>query len=70
VAVSNYLVTHEGVSDEIAYQMTKQLYENLETLTASHNAATQIKLEEALNGMPIPLHPGAERYYREVGVIK
>ncbi len=70
VAVSNYLVTHEGVSDEIAYQMTKQLFENLDTLTASHNAATQINLEAALNGMPIPLHPGAERYYREVGVIK
>lgn len=70
VAVSNFLVTHEGVSDETAYQMTKQLFENLDTLAASHNAATQIKLENALNGMPIPLHPGAERYYREVGLIK
>ncbi len=70
VAVSNFLVTHEGVSDEIAYQMTKQLFENLDTLVASHQAASQIDIATALVGMPIPLHPGAERYYREQGLIE
>ncbi|MAN99718.1 TAXI family TRAP transporter solute-binding subunit [uncultured Roseovarius sp.] len=70
VAVSNFLVTHEGVSEETAYLMTKQLFENLETLTAAHKAAAQISIENALSGMPIPLHPGAEKYYREVGVLK
>ncbi len=69
VAVSNYLVTHAGVSDETAYEMTKQLFENLDTLEASHQAAALITLEHALDGMPIPLHPGAERYYREKGMI-
>ncbi|KMK67106.1 TAXI family TRAP transporter solute-binding subunit [Puniceibacterium sp. IMCC21224] len=69
VAVSNFLVTHEGVTDEVAYQMTKLLFENLDTLEASHKAAAQIKLENALSGMPIPLHPGAERFYREQGMI-
>ena len=70
VAVSNYLVSHAGVSDETAYQMTKQLFENLDTLVAAHQAASQITLEHALDGMPIPLHPGAERYYREQGLIQ
>ncbi|UOA28923.1 TAXI family TRAP transporter solute-binding subunit [Pseudosulfitobacter sp. DSM 107133] len=70
VAVSNFLVTHEGVSDELAYQMTKQLYENLDTLVAAHKAAAQIDMSKALEGMPIPLHPGAERYYREMGILK
>ena len=70
VAVVNFLVTHDGVSEETVYQMTKQLFENLPTLEAAHKAAAQIKLENALNGMPIPLHPGAERYYREMGLIK
>ncbi|MGY9045738.1 C4-dicarboxylate ABC transporter [Puniceibacterium antarcticum] len=70
VAVSNFLVTHEGVSDEVAYQMTKLLFENLETLKASHQAAAQIDIANALNGMPIPLHPGAERYYREQGLLQ
>jgi TRAP transporter solute receptor, TAXI family len=70
VAVSNFLVSHEGVSDEIAYQMTKQLFENLDTLVAAHQAAAQIDMAKALEGMPIPLHPGAERFYREMGILK
>lgn len=69
-AVGNFFVTHEGVSEETVYQMTKLLFENLPVLEASHKAAAAIKLENALNGMPIPLHPGAERYYREIGLIK
>lgn len=69
-AIPNFLVTHAGVSDELAYQMTKAMYENLDTLYAAHNAAKAIKRENAIKGMPIPLHPGAEKYYREVGVMK
>jgi TRAP transporter TAXI family solute receptor len=69
VAVVNFLVTHSDVSDETAYQMTKQLFENLGELEAAHVAAKQIKLENALNGMPVPLHPGAERYYKEKGLM-
>lgn len=69
-AIPNFLVTHSGVSDDLAYAMTKQLYDNLETLYAAHNAAKNIKLENAVNGMSIPLHPGAERFYKEVGVLK
>ena len=62
--------THSDVSDEIAYQMTKQLFENLDRLTAAHAAAKAITLDGALTGMPVPLHPGAERYYKEKGLIK
>lgn len=70
VAVANYLITHEGVSDELAYDMTRLLFENLEKLEASHKAAALIKLENALAGMPVPLHPGAEKFYREKGMIE
>lgn len=69
VAVVNFLITHSDVSDETAYQMTKQLFENLPEMEAAHNAASQIKLENALTGMPVPLHPGAERYYKEKGLL-
>ncbi len=54
----------------MAYQMTKLLFENLPELEASHQAAALIDIEAALDGMPIPLHPGAERYYREQGMIE
>ena len=69
-AIPNFLITHAGVSDELAYQMTKSLYDNIDTLYAAHNAAKAIKRENAVQGMPVPLHPGAARYYKEVGVIK
>lgn len=69
-AIANFLVTHSGVSSDLAYQMTKTLYDNIDTLYAAHNAAKAIKRDDAVKGMPIPLHPGAERYYREVGLIK
>lgn len=69
-AIPNFLVTHSGVSDELAYQMAKALYANLGTLQSTHNAAKAIKRENALTGMPVPLHPGAARYYKEVGVMK
>jgi len=70
VAIPNFLVSHTGVSNDIAYRMTKALYDNIDTLYASHNAISVMKRENALKGMPVPLHPGAERYYREVGLIK
>jgi len=67
-AVVNYLVTHEGVKEELVYQMTKNIFENLAELGASHSAGKAIKLENALDGMPIPLHPGAARYLKEKGL--
>lgn len=69
-AVGNFLITHDGVSDETAYQMTKLLFDNLPQLVASHAAAKAIDPAKALDGMPVPLHPGAERYYREAGILK
>lgn len=70
IAINNLLVTHEKVPAEVVYQMTKGIFENLERLGNSHAAARQIKLEKAIDGLPIPLHPGAEKYYREKGLIK
>ncbi len=69
VAITNILVTREGVSDDEAYQMTRLLFEHLDTLEAAHSAARGISLEKALKGLPIPLHPGAERYYKEQGLL-
>jgi TRAP transporter TAXI family solute receptor len=69
-AIPNFLVTHAGVSDELAYQMAKSLYDNIDTMYAAHNAAKTIQRENAVRGMPVPVHPGAARYYKEVGVMK
>jgi len=69
-SVPNFLVTREGVSDDVVYQMTKSLFENLDQLVQTHPAAKDIDVKKAARGLPIPLHPGAERYYREIGIIK
>jgi TRAP transporter TAXI family solute receptor len=68
-AVRNYLVSTTDVDDQIGYAMTSSLFENLDHLVAAHQAAKGITLENATSGMPVPLHPGAERYYQEKGVI-
>ncbi len=70
LAVMNYLVTHAGVPDETVYQMTKQMFEALPQLVAAHKAASSIDAKKANDGMPVPLHPGAARYYKELGLIK
>ena len=70
IAIQNFLATHEGVSNEMAYKMTKALWENLDALVAAHAAGKGIKKENAIKGMPLPLHPGAEKYYREIGLLK
>ncbi|WP_444438802.1 TAXI family TRAP transporter solute-binding subunit [Pseudomonas sp. A6] len=68
-AIVNILVTREGVSDELAYQMTRQLFENLPRLVTAHAAAKDISLDKAAKNLPIPLHPGAERFYKEKGLL-
>ncbi len=69
-AIGNILVTHAGVSEETAYQMTKLMFENLDRLKSSHAAAGDIDPAKAVEGLSIPLHPGAERYYREAGLLQ
>ncbi|MGY4476109.1 TAXI family TRAP transporter solute-binding subunit [Bradyrhizobium sp. USDA 3364] len=69
-AVVNYLVTSSAVSDDLAYQMTKLVYESLPELANAHAAGKEIKLGAAATGSPVPLHPGAIRYYKEKGLIK
>jgi uncharacterized protein len=68
-AVGNFLITHADVPDDTVYQMTRLVFENLDTLAAAHAAAKAIDPAKAAQGSPVPLHPGAERYYREAGLM-
>ncbi|WP_077036862.1 TAXI family TRAP transporter solute-binding subunit [Pelomonas sp. KK5] len=70
IAIQNFLVTSEAVSADTVYKMTKSMWENLDALVAAHAAGKLVKRENALKGMPLPLHPGAEKYYREIGLLK
>ena len=69
-AVVNYLVTRSDLADDLVYNMTKSIFDNLPELAASHSAGKDIALARALEGMPVPLHPGSEKYFREKGLVK
>jgi len=69
-SIRNVLVTHDSVPDDVIYRMTKALFEHLDELAAAHAAASQISREDAVINLPVPLHPGAAAYYREVGLLE
>ncbi len=68
IAQPNFLATRKDVSEDAVYEITKALYENLGFLRGIHKATTAMSLEKAIAGLPVPLHPGAARYYVEAGV--
>ena len=68
-AVPNYLVTRSGLSNDEVYQMTKSIFDNLPALQAAHAAAKAISLQKAGKNPPVPLHPGAAKFYKEKGVL-
>ena len=68
LGVNNYLMTHDGVSEDVVYEMTKAFYENIEAIQDSHNAAKDISIDRALESLPAPLHPGAKKYFDEQGI--
>lgn len=70
LAVRAIWATHADLDEELAYAMVKALYENTETLAKVHVMGGQIALATALESVSIPLHPGAERYFREKGLLK
>jgi TRAP transporter TAXI family solute receptor len=69
-AIQNFLVTHQGVSADTVYKMTKAVFENKDALVAAHAAAKGIDKANAVKSLPVPLHPGAEKYFKEIGVLK
>jgi hypothetical protein len=60
----------EELPVDMVYRITKALFENTAVMAVAHGLGKQLKLETALSGMSIPLHPGAEKFYKEKGMIK
>jgi TRAP transporter TAXI family solute receptor len=66
--VQNYLVTRSDLSDDRVYAFTKALFESLPEMVAAHAAAKAISLENAAKSPPVPIHPGALKFFKEKGV--
>lgn len=67
LSLGSTLVASPNVSEEAAYEFTKHIFENLEEVRGLHSIAKDIELENA-GDMPIPFHPGAKKYFEEVGL--
>jgi len=68
IAQPNILVCTSDLDEALVYDITRTLYENLHYLQNIHKATTVMSLEKAVEGLAVPIHPGAARYYREQGV--
>ncbi len=66
--LANGLVVLADVSEERVYEMTKAIFESLDDLAGVHPAFGRVSKDTVLNGFGAPLHPGALKYYREIGV--
>ena len=62
------LYCRADLDEETVYQVTKAFYESADEIAAGHTAGKDISLEGALNGVTTPVHPGAARYYEEMGI--
>lgn len=68
MAQPNFLAVRSDVSEEDVYLLTKTIYENLPFLNGIHKATKAMAIEKAIAGLPVPLHPGSAKYYKEVGI--
>lgn len=69
VAVLAVLATNAEEPEETIYDLTKTLFDNLDELAGSHAKGKEIQLEKATEGLSIPFHPGAEKYFKEAGTL-
>lgn len=69
LAITNAMIASDDLTEEEAYHITKTIFDKLDILQETHGAAEDIDLSTATEGLSIPLHPGAEKFYKEEGVL-
>ncbi len=68
VAVKATFIVSDQLDEETVYQLTKAIYENKDNY--AHDKAKEMSVEYAVSSISVPFHPGAEKYFKEVGAIK
>ena len=68
VGLFNFFVAHKDLPEDLVYRAVKAVYDNHERLVRAHSAGRETVLDNVTRDTFLPLHPGAVRYYREIGV--
>ncbi|WP_084448767.1 TAXI family TRAP transporter solute-binding subunit [Desulfovibrio inopinatus] len=68
IAQPNFLAVRADVDEEAVYLITKTIFENFPFLQAIHKGTKALSKDKAIVGLPLPLHPGAAKYFREIGL--
>lgn len=66
-AIQNIMLVRGDLSEDQVYKLTKSFFDNMDAFKQAHNAAKDIDVKKAAKDLVVPLHPGAEKYYKEVG---
>lgn len=69
VAVKATFIVRDGLSEDFVYNMTKALFESKDAITAGHAKGAELDTTYAVEGISVPFHPGAEKYFKEIGVL-
>lgn len=71
VAVMATYIVDKDLPEDVVYNITKSIFENKDAIAAAHVKGTELNVETAVEGIPaeVPLHAGAAKYYKEIGVI-
>lgn len=69
VAVKATLIASDDLSEDTVYNVTKGIFENIDAIKAAHAKGAELSADSGIEGISIPLHPGAEKYFREIGKL-
>jgi TRAP transporter TAXI family solute receptor len=70
LAIKATLAVSASLDENTVYEMTKTLFENLGELGAAHAKGKEVSAEKAVTGVSVPFHPGAVKYFKELGLMK
>ena len=70
VAVKATYIVDTDLSEDVVYEMTKVLFESKDEIAAAHAKGEEIDPDYAVAGISFPFHPGAEKYFKEIGALK
>ncbi len=70
IATANVILVREEIPEETVYQITRAILEHVDEFRSAHPSIQEFQPEMAVLGQVVPYHPGAERYFREVGLLE